>query len=34
MKNALKPLGKYVLMPSGLTATASVRDATIYKKII
>ena len=34
MKNALKPLGKSVLMPSGLTATASVRDATIYKKII
>ena len=34
MKNALKPLGKSVLMPSGLTATASVRDASIYKKII
>ena len=33
MKNVLKPLAKSVLVPLGLTATASVTDAGIQKKI-
>ena len=31
MKNALKPLAKSVLIPLGLTATASATDAVIHK---
>ena len=31
--NVLKPLGKCVLIPSGLTAAASATDAAIYKKL-
>ena len=33
MKNVLKPLPKSVLIPLGLTATASATDATIHKKM-
>ena len=33
MKNALKPLTKSVLIPLGLTATASATDAAIRKKV-
>ena len=33
MKNVLKPLAKSVLIPLGLTASASVTDAAIHKKI-
>ena len=33
MKNALKPLAKSLLIPSGLTAAASATDAVIQKKI-
>ena len=32
IKNAIKPLAKSVLMPSGLTAAASAADARIHKK--
>ena len=34
MKNLLTPLAKSVLVPSGLTAAASVTDAVIQKKIL
>ena len=34
MKNVIKPLATSVLIPSGLTAAASVTDALIYKKIL
>ena len=34
MKNAIKPLGKIVLIPLGLTAAASTADAGIHKKIL
>ena len=34
MKNVLKPLAKSVLIPLGLTATASPADAGIHKKIL
>ena len=34
MKNAVKPLGKSVLIPLGLTASASAADAGIHKKIL
>ena len=34
MKNVIKPLGKIVLIPLGLTAAASTADAGIYKKIL
>ena len=33
MKNVLKPLAKSVLIPLGLTATASATDAAIHKKM-
>ena len=33
MKNVLKTLAKSVLIPLGLTATASATDATIQKKL-
>ena len=33
MGNMLKPLAKSVLIPLGLTATASATDATIHKKM-
>ena len=33
-KNVIKPLGKSVLIPSGLTAAASAADAEIHKKIL
>ena len=33
MKNVLKPLAKGVLVPLGLTASASATDAAIHKKI-
>ena len=33
MKNVLIPLAKSILIPLGLTAAASVTDATIQKKI-
>ena len=33
MGNVLKPLAKSVLIPLGLTATASATDATIHKKM-
>ena len=33
MKNVLKPLAKSVLIPLGLTATASATDEVIQKKI-
>ena len=33
MKNAIKPLAKSVLIPLGLTASASAADAGIHKKI-
>ena len=33
MKDALKPLVKTILIPVGLTAAASVKDAAIHKKI-
>ena len=33
MKNVLKPLTKSVLIPSGLTPTASATDAAIHKKM-
>ena len=33
MKNVLKPLGKSVLIPLGLTAAASATDAAIHKKM-
>ena len=32
IKNAIKPLAKYVLIPLGLTAAASAADAGIHKK--
>ena len=32
MKNVIKPLAKSVLVPLGLTATASAADAGIHKK--
>ena len=32
MKSAIKPLAKNVLIPLGLTATASAADADIHKK--
>ena len=34
MKNVIKPLAKSVLIPSGLTATASPTDAGIHEKIL
>ena len=34
MKNVIKPLATSVLIPSGLTAAASVTDALIHKKIL
>ena len=34
MKNVIKPLGKSVLIPLGLTAAASAADAGIHKKIL
>ena len=34
IKNAIKPLAKSVLIPSGLTAAASAADARIHKKIL
>ena len=34
MKNVIKPLAKYVLIPLGLTAAASGTDAGIHKKIL
>ena len=34
IKNVIKPLAKSVLIPLGLTATASVADAGIHKKNI
>ena len=34
MKNVIKPLAKSILIPLGLTAAASPRDAGIYKKIL
>ena len=34
IKNIIKPLAKSVLIPLGLTATASVADAGIYNKIL
>ena len=34
MKNAIKTLAKSVLIPLGLTATASAADARIHKKIL
>ena len=34
MKSAIKPLAKSVLIPLGLTATASAADAGIHKKIL
>ena len=33
MKNVIKPLAKSILIPLGLTATASAADARIHKKI-
>ena len=33
MKNVFKPFLKSVLMPLGLTASASATDAVIYKKM-
>ena len=33
MRNVLKPLDKIFLIPLGLTAVASARDAIIHKKI-
>ena len=33
MKNVLKPLAKSVLIPLGLTATASATDAAVQRKI-
>ena len=33
MKDALKPLVRIILIPVGLTAAASVKDAAIHKKI-
>ena len=32
MKNAVKPLGKSVLIPLGITAALSAADAEIHKK--
>ena len=34
VKNVIKPLAKSVLIPLGLTATASAADAGIHKKIL
>ena len=34
MKNMIKPLVKSVLIPLGLTASASAADAGIHKKIL
>ena len=34
MKSVIKPLAKNVLIPLGLTATASATDAGIHKKIL
>ena len=34
MKNVIKPLGKIVLIPLGLTAAASTADAGTHKKIL
>ena len=34
LKNVVKPLAKSVLIPLGLTATASAADAGIHKKIL
>ena len=34
IKNVIKPLGKSVLIPLGLTAAASAADAGIHKKIL
>ena len=34
MKNVIKPLGKIVLIPLGLTAAASTADAGIHKKFL
>ena len=34
MKNVIKPLGKIVLIPLGLTAAASTADAGMHKKIL
>ena len=34
IKNVIKPLAKSVLIPLGLTATASAADAGIHKKIL
>ena len=34
MKNVIKPLAKYVLIPWGLTAAAAASDAGIHKKIL
>ena len=34
MENVIKPIAKSVLIPLGLTATASAADAGIYKNIL
>ena len=34
MKNVIQPLAKSVLIPLGLTASASAADAEIHKKIL
>ena len=34
IKNVIKPLGKSVLIPLGLTAVAAVTDAGIHRKIL
>ena len=34
IKNVIKPLAKYILIPLGLTAVASAADAGIHKKIL
>ena len=34
MKNVIQPLAKSVLIPLGLTASASAADAGIHKKIL
>ena len=34
IKNVIKPLGKSVLIPLGLTAAASAADAVIHKKVL
>ena len=34
IKNVIKPLAKYVLIPLGLTAATSATDAEIHKNIL